>query len=93
MSWFLSWLVVNDGRVSEDKISLINPFTSAQIDLSHWDRTHNIKRVALSSAPTDPNCTVITTLDDSIIMEWTMEESDSIITDALVFRESLYILG
>lgn len=97
---FHGWLLMIDGFL-EDKISITNPFTGVRIDLPHWDRTHNIKRVALSSAPTDPSCTVIITLDHLYWcfkfcrvgdMEWTMEESESIMMDALVFRKRLYIL-
>lgn len=50
------WLFMID-RNSEETF-LLNPFTGARVDLPRWNR-YAVHRVVLSSAPTEPNCTVI----------------------------------
>eukprot|EP00268_Persea_americana_P028129 TRINITY_DN27365_c0_g1_i2.p1 TRINITY_DN27365_c0_g1~~TRINITY_DN27365_c0_g1_i2.p1 ORF type:complete len:355 (+),score=17.43 TRINITY_DN27365_c0_g1_i2:89-1153(+) len=96
---FHGWLLMIHAD-RRDTIFLFNPFTSARIDLPQWGRT-KIYKAVLSSAPSDPNCTVII-LDESYWSfkfcrvgdgEWTKEGSDSVILmDALVLRGKFYLL-
>ncbi|XXG83729.1 hypothetical protein AAC387_Pa10g1420 [Persea americana] len=96
---FHGWLLMVHA-VTRDIIFLFNPFTSTRIDLPQWGGTI-IYKATLSSAPKDPNCTVII-LDESHWsfsfcrigdVEWTRRDSDStFLTDALMFRGKFYLL-
>lgn len=63
-SFFHGWLLMIDTISWVQKSFFFNPSTSARINLLRWNTyasidPHDINRVVLSSAPTDPNCTVI----------------------------------
>eukprot|EP00268_Persea_americana_P007475 TRINITY_DN12779_c0_g2_i2.p1 TRINITY_DN12779_c0_g2~~TRINITY_DN12779_c0_g2_i2.p1 ORF type:complete len:119 (-),score=7.39 TRINITY_DN12779_c0_g2_i2:746-1102(-) len=86
-------------RYSEE-IFLLNPFTGARVDLPRCNR-FRIRRIELSSAPTEPNCTVII-LEEAVCGfkfcrvgddEWKVESfSPALPQNALVFKMKLYLL-
>lgn len=96
-SFFHSWLVmINDYSL---EIFLFNPSTEARINLPPWKGAkHDIKRIMLSSVPTDPNSTV-TILDQSRPGfkfcrvgddRWSVHSCE--LEDFTVFKGKLYLL-
>lgn len=96
MYMYLSWLVIDDQ--SEWKRCNV-PLTGARINLPQWDGTKFISSIVISSAPTDPDCTVIIFVIESIQFcgvgddEWTEDYiAYPILMDGLVFRGKFYLL-
>lgn len=98
------WLLMMD-VFSRDEIFLYNPFRGTRIDLPQWNgsyKSDDIIKVALSSTPTGPNCTIIIldltfngfrfcSIGDA---KWMVEESNSYFQiDAVVFRGRFYLLS
>lgn len=84
---------------SRDTMFLINPYTRVRIYLPQWNRNEYIYKIALSAAPTDPDCTLIVLMDCSSFRfcrvgddEWTKEISYWRLFDAFVFRGKFYLL-
>lgn len=95
---FHGWLLMITAD-SRDTMFLINPYTRVRIYLPQWNRNEYIYKIALSAAPTDPDCTLIVLMDCSSFRfcrvgddEWTKEISYWRLFDAFVFRGKFYLL-
>ncbi|KAJ8630713.1 hypothetical protein MRB53_024036 [Persea americana] len=108
IGFFHGWLMIHKHHEhSGNTIFFLNPFTGIRIDLPQWEgfseNKRDIRRVAISSAPTDPNCTVII-LDSS---NWRFKfckvgddgwRAQSLVgqglaRDVVAFRGKFYFLG
>lgn len=96
LGFFHGWLLRINAHSLDTLILFCQSFGRCSNQHNPLGYNQRIDKVALSSTPADPNCTVIVTLyffklglrDD----EWTKVESDWETMDALVFRGQLYLL-